>query len=484
MKNKTYRYLAISAIIAILFGFLPVSNGLTRQGAWTLGIFFAALVLWTGLGITWPSLLVLFALGFLPAIGFPNLFLGAFGNSTVAFLLFTFALVYPLSKTSLIRRTTVALITNKIAQKGPWHLIILLITAVTFLGLFMSPTVLMVTFMPFLIDIFKVLKIEKGSKLANMITMAVTFAINLSSGMTAIAHVWPALAIGFYKSATGNNISQLQYMLVGIPIGIIIIAVTLVILKVIYRPEGIDKIDLAGTNKLKDSISKVDTKEKIILSTMILTVFLWVVPGLLKGVLPEFYTLMNGLTTAFPPMLGCLILFVVQVDNKPIMNFGETVTKGISWPSILMTGVASEIGAALTAKPMGIETFLTNVLSPIAKGLPGILLVLFFVTWCILETNFSSTIVTITIVSSVVLSVVGSMSSTNTVNLEALMIVLAIGSAIANMTPAGMAGVNPVPISSGFTTTKDMLIWGGVVAIISIITLTFLGYPLASLIIH
>lgn len=482
MKNKTYLYLIISALITIIIGMFPATNGLTKQGTWTLGIFFAALILWTTLGITWPSILILFALGFLPAIGFTNLFIGAFGNSTVAFLLFTFALVYPLSKTSFVRRTTIALITNRIARKGPWHFVILLFCAVTFLGLFMSPTVLMVTFIPFLLDIFRVLNVEKGSKVGNMITMGVTFCANLSSGMTPIAHVWPTLALGFYNSATHKTITQAQYMIIGIPAGILLLALMILMFKFIYHPDGIEKIDFEGATKLKDSVPKADFKEKVILFSMTLTVILWVVPSLLKSVFPAFYTTMNSLTTAFPPMLGCLILFIVQVDGKSIMNFSETVTKGISWPSILMTGVAAELGTALTAKPMGIENFLTNVLSPIAKGLPSILLVLFFVTWCIIETNFSSTIVTITIVSSVVLSVIASMQS-GSVSLAALMIVLAIGSAIANMTPAGMAGVNPVAISSEYTTTKDMLVWGAVVAVTAIIILTFIAYPLACLIV-
>lgn len=480
LKNKTYRSLLISAIIMVVFGMLPATNGLTKEGTWTLGIFFAALTLWTTLGITWPSLLVLFTLGFLPSIGFTNLFVGAFGNSTVAFLLFTFALVYPLSKTGFVRRVTIALITNKIARKGPWHFVILLFSAATFLGLFMSPTVLMVTFMPFLLDIFDVLNVEKGSKVGNMITMGTTFAINLSSGMTPIAHVWPTLALGFYKSATHSSITQAQYMLVGIPAGIILLALMILTFKFVYKPKDLESIDLEGAAKLKGSVEKADFKEKMVLFAMAITVFLWVVPSLLKSVFPSFYTTINALTTAFPPLLGCLILFIIQVDGKPIMSFAESVTKGISWASIVMTGVAAELGSALTGDAMGIEKFLTNVLGPVAKGLPEILLVLFFVAWCVIETNFSSTIVTITIVSSIVLSVVTSMSNSS-ISLAALMVVLAIGSAIANMTPAGMAGVNPVAISSEYTTAKDMLIWGLVVAVEAIVVLTFLAYPLAGL---
>lgn len=482
-QKKTYISLLVSFLLVLVFGNLfSTGNGLTRQGLWALGIFIAALVMWTTISISWPSLIVLFLIGLLPSVGFQNAFIGTFGNSTVAFLIFTFALVYPLSQTNFIRRCTITLITNPLAKKSPWRFVIFLFVAITFLGLFISPTVLMVTFMPFLIDIFEVLHIEKGSKVGSMITMGTTFCINLSSGMTAIAHVWPTLAIGFYKGATGKEISQLQYMLIGIPIGILIIIGMILIFRFIYRPNDINDINLKEVEKLKGTVKPADRKEKIVLATMLLTVILWVVPSFIKNLLPAIYTTITGWTTAFPPLLGCIILMIVNINGKTILDFNEVTSKGISWASVLMVGVASELGSILTAKPMGIEAWLTNVLSPIAKGLPEILLALFFIVWCVVETNFSSNIVTTTIVSSVAISVISSLSSTsNGINLAAIIALIGFGAAICNMTPAGQAGVNPVAIGTEYTTAKDMLIWGAAFAVISIILMTVIGYPLAKL---
>lgn len=482
-QKKTYISLLVSFLLVLVFGNLfSTGNGLTRQGLWALGIFIAALVMWTTISISWPSLIVLFLIGLLPSVGFQNAFIGTFGNSTVAFLIFTFALVYPLSQTNFIRRCTITLITNPLAKKSPWRFVIFLFAAITFLGLFISPTVLMVTFMPFLIDIFEVLHIEKGSKVGSMITMGTTFCINLSSGMTAIAHVWPTLAIGFYKGATGKEISQLQYMLIGIPIGILIIIGMILIFRFIYRPNDINDINLKEVEKLKGTVKPADRKEKIVLATMLLTVILWVVPSFIKNLLPAIYTTITGWTTAFPPLLGCIILMIVNINGKTILDFNEVTSKGISWASVLMVGVASELGSILTAKPMGIEAWLTNVLSPIAKGLPEILLALFFIVWCVVETNFSSNIVTTTIVSSVAISVISSLSSTsNGINLAAIIALIGFGAAICNMTPAGQAGVNPVAIGTEYTTAKDMLIWGAAFAVISIILMTVIGYPLAKL---
>ena len=34
----------------------------------------------------------------------------------------------------------------------------------------------------------------------------------MSSGMTAIGHVWPTLAMGYYTASTGKDINQFQFM--------------------------------------------------------------------------------------------------------------------------------------------------------------------------------------------------------------------------------------------------------------------------------
>lgn len=55
---------------------------------------------------------------------------------------------------------------------------------------------------------------------------------------------------------------------------------------------------------------------------------------------------------------------------------------------------------------------------------------------------------------------------------------------VSSMTPAGQSTVNTVAIGSGWTTAKSMFIWGGFVAVMAILVLSFVTYPLGSLIIQ
>lgn len=53
-QKKTYLSLLISFLIVLIFGcVIPAANGVTKQGLWALGIFIAALVMWTTISISW-----------------------------------------------------------------------------------------------------------------------------------------------------------------------------------------------------------------------------------------------------------------------------------------------------------------------------------------------------------------------------------------------------------------------------------------------
>lgn len=482
--NKRNVSLILAAIVLAVFYFLPdtsASGGLSHEAFWAVGIFFASLIMWIGVSIDWPSLISMFLIGLLPTYGFSKMLSGSFGNSTVAFLMFTFMLVYPLSQTNFVRRVTVAFITNKVAKKGPWHFVCFLFAAITLIGLFISPSVLFVAFLPFLEDIYKVLDIKKGGKTGNMLMMGTAFCISLSSGMTPIGHVWPTLAMSYYAgSEFGSPISAFQYMAFGVPTGILLVIALILVFKFIYRPDDIKDIDTSKAEALKGTFPKADLREKLIIAIMVLVVFLWISPSLVKNVLPEYYTLINGMTTAMPPLLGCILMFIISIDGKPLLNFKEASTKGVMWGSVLMTAAATIVGATLTNGDLGISAWLSNVMQPVAEHLSPSLLILFFVAWAVIETNFSSNIVTTTVVSSIMLAVLSALPE-GSVCIPAAVCLVGFAAGVCNMTPAGQSTINTVAIGSGWTDSKSMFIWGAVFALLAIIMLTVVGYNLGAI---
>ena len=183
-----------------------------------------------------------------------------------------------------------------------------------------------------------------------------------------------------------------------------------------------------------------------------------------------------------PPLLGCIVLYILKDDGERIMSFREVTTKGILWGSVLMTGAATWLGSCLTNEEVGISAWLTDSLEPLTAAMPITVMILFFMTWAIVETNFSSNIVTTTVVSAVALSVLTVLPE-GTVSVGAVLAMVGFAASICNMTPAGQSTINTVAIGSGWTNAKSMFIWGGIFAVMAILVLTFVGYPLGALII-
>jgi sodium-dependent dicarboxylate transporter 2/3/5 len=66
------------------------------------------------------------------------------------------------------------------------------------------------------------------------------------------------------------------------------------------------------------------------------------------------------------------------------------------------------------------------------------------------------------------------------ISVGAVLAMVGFSAAICNMTPAGQSTINTVAIGSGWTDAKSMFVWGGVFALLAIVVLTFVGYPLGA----
>ena len=288
--NTIFRITIISicTLIAFCGRFIPSFGGLSQDAIGVLSIFVASIVLWLTIGIDWPSILCILALGFIDTLGFSNVLIKSFGNATFIFLLFTFVLTYALSKTCLIKKIAVGFVSTKIARKNGYFFISLFLLAVLFLGLFISPSVLFVVILPILEEIFKVANIEKGDKVAKVMMMGLGFTVSLSSGMTPIAHVFPILAM----SAAGITISPIFYTLFAFPVGFISFILMLLVLLLIIKPD-VSKFKDIEIDKIKENIPKINKNDIITLIVFIVVILLWVIPSLFKDISPEFYNAIN-----------------------------------------------------------------------------------------------------------------------------------------------------------------------------------------------
>lgn len=474
--NKIYRAIIIPICIILCFvgQFIPSVGGFSSEAFGVLFIFIGVLILWLTIGIDWPSLLCLLSLGFINSYGFAKVITSSFGNTTFAFLLFTFVCTYALSKTSLIRRVAISFVNFKLAKKNIYFFTFFFLLACLLLGLFISPTVLFVILLPILNEILDILKIEKSSRIAKILMLGLGFSVSISSGMTPIAHVFPVLAI----NAAGLQVSTFAYMGIAIPAGLILFLIMYFMLILFIRPD-IKELNYSEVEKLKEQLPKINKKDVIVLSIFIVVLLLWIIPSLFEYIYPPFYETFNTFGIVMPALLGSLSLCIIRVDNEPIIKIDDAFKNGVPWSSLIMCAATLALGDAIKADSIGIISYLQTNLGPALNALPGIALLIIFACWAAIQTNLSSNMVTATLVGTVASTVL--LSTTSQVNLTATICIVGMLSSFAFATPPSMPHIAIISASESCT-TKDVFIYGGILMIFSIIVSLLISYPLGLLI--
>jgi len=469
--------IAVSMIFILFFKYLPAPAGLSTAAMQVVGIFIGVLIMWMTISIDWPSMLCLAALAFVPGISMNSILSSGMGNATFAFLMFTFMCTYTLSQTPFIRRCAIAFLTTKTAQKGPWRFVILYFACVLFLGSFTSPTVLAVIMIAITEEIFDVLGLEKGDKAADMMMMGMIFCTSVAAGMTPIAHVFPLMAMGYYTTASGITISYAEYMAMGVPAGLIMAVIMVVMFRFVLKPDlsAIKSLDISG---LKDQLPPMGRKEKYSLLIFFGVVALWVVPGVVRPWLPEVYNYINSFGTAMPPLLGAVAMAIVTVDGQPLLNFKDATGKGIPWASLIMVSATLALGSVMTNADIGLTAWISDKIAPVTAGMGVMGMVFLFALWAAVQTNFSSNMVTVTVVCAIALPIT---MATAGINPAAVASIIGMMASFAFATPPAMATI-VFAIGSGWTSTSQMAKYGFLLMVAGVLVACGVAYPIAAMV--
>lgn len=442
---------------------LPSLFGLSVEGMQVLGIFLGAVILWLFVDITWPSVLALMALSLVPGVTTNAVLSASFGNATIWFLVFSFLITFTLSETGFLRRLALAFLNSRLARRGEWAFILMFLLAVLALGSFIAPTVTFLLFFALHKEVVTALDVKPGSALARALMVGTACVTSISCAMTPIAHTFPLMALGFHQTATGEVISYASYLKIGLPVGVVLFVLTYALLYLglqnKVRAEGIDiaKLDL----KKPGPLSMGEVFSALVFVLVIIT---W----LLTGLFPKGLKAVNALGTAWPAMAGVVLLAAVPIKNKPVLDIKKGFEKGVSWASILLCAAALALGKYVSEEGYGITALIGQGLSPLATrlGISGTLLIVIAAT--ILMTNFMSNIVTTTVMYNVSAAILATLAlSLPGVPFQTSAILVGLCASLAFATPPAIAHI-ALAAGSDWASPKDMLAYGGLLAVISI----------------
>ena len=460
MSIKKIIIFLIGCFFLFAFPVLGLPLALSADAMIMVGIFIGAIIMWLGVDVGWPSLLVLFSLTQLSDVSISSVISASLGNNTIAFLIFSCVLTYALSSSGLLARIARWFISLNIATKSPWLFALMYFTSILVIGSFIAPTVLFVLYFSLVKEIYKVNCLTPGHSYAKMLMIGTAIMTSISCAMTPIAHTFPLMAIGFYESATGEAINWLKYMAIGIPAGLCAAALTFGALYLGFRKK-IAHLCLSVYNEK----TKITKNEIISLVVFLAVVIMWLVSGLF----PNFMPILKTWTTTIPPIFGICILCLFGV-----LNFNDALKNGVPWTSIILCASTLAVGKWLTADSLGITAAIGNAMSNVITTTSPFMMIFIVAAFAIIMTNLMSNIVTTTVAYNLLTPII---ISTGVISPMLSTILIGMGASMAYATPPAIAHV-ALAAGSDYCDSKDMLKYGGIVSIGSIIFVALFGFLL------
>ncbi|GAA4963516.1 DASS family sodium-coupled anion symporter [Algibacter aquimarinus] len=393
---------------------------------------------------------------------------GANYGSPIVFLFFGgFVLALALEKVNLHKRIALNII--KKTGTTPNKVILGFMIATAFMSMWISNTASTVVMLPIAISVIKLLIDDedgfskKDQNFALSVMLGIAFSANAGGIATVIGTPPNSVLIGLLENEYSIEVSFFKWMLMGVPFSIILITIIyFVLVKWMFPNRGL--VFNTSKNVINDELEKLGKmsgKEKQVLITFSVIVFLWVFRSLINSIIPSL-----GLTDTMISILGALALFTIPFNIKTgdfILKWNDT--EKLAWGILILFG-----GGLALAKGMSS----TGIVDLVATGISNSnISILIMATLLIILMLFMTELMSNVALTAVLVPVVAGIAIGLEVPILHLLIPVTIASSCAFMLPMATPP-NAIVFASGYVKVSQMAKVGIVINLIAVALLVLL----------
>lgn len=326
------KILSAAAVLGILvfMWLFPAGNiGLSRSGALTLGLLIATIATIVTellpIGLTcFLSISMMILLKIVPA---PSDAFSGFTNHAIYFVMISFGLSSAFSKTPLANRL-IAFLTRIFGSK-PTHILFAFMISAAILSSVASNVATIILFIDITIPFLSVYKNEHDKKMSGKSFMIGLPIAAVFGGMMTPAGNAANLLIIEYLVHTGVNINFLQWMGMGIPIGLFGVVLAWLIITKVYPPVALDEAEIEEHLSFNDMPAKISRSEKYVLVVFMAMFILWIA-GTWIPFLQVTAVAIVGLACLCIPNIGVIKWndYLNTINLTPIILLGTMLTFG------------------------------------------------------------------------------------------------------------------------------------------------------------
>ena len=287
--------------------------------------------------------------------------------------------------------------------------------------------------------------------------LAIAYGASIGGAATLIGSPPNAVLAGIAESELGIQIGFLEWMLVGVPLAALFLAITWILLIISLRPQ-IDR-EPGRADVIDRQLAELGTMtigERRVLAVFALVAGSWVLrPFVIEPVFPF-------VTDAMIAIAGAILVFMVPVDGERLLDWEYTAR--VPWGVLLLLGAGFSIarGFQITDLDEVVAAYITGFGVTELAGM-----VLLLCTGVMLLTNVTSNTATAALFMPIAISIASAIG----VPPLTLMATAAFAASFAFMLPVATAP-NAIVFGTGYMTIPEMVKIGVLLTLPAILTIT------------
>lgn len=338
-----------------------------------------------------------------------------------------------------------------------------------FISAWMSNTATAAMLLPVGLSLVAFMESEGGVSprygMALMLAMAYGCSVG---GMATIVGTPPnVIAVGMVNEFVGVQITFVEWMTFGVPISLLLMVFLVVYMNRIGA-RGVGEVPGAERIIAERKAALGDWKrgEKNVLAAFLITVTLWIVPGLLALVLGAGHPVASTVSAAVPisvaAIAGAALLFVMPIDRRRRSTITWSEAARIDWGTVLL------FGGGLALGQMAFRTGLAEALGTGITSTLGVSsLVALTLTSAVFATTMSETMSN-TAAANIAIPVVISIAQAAGVNPIAPAVAASLAACVSVTLPVSTPP-NAIVYSSGKVPLTKMIRYGIVMDLVAIV---------------
>lgn len=344
LNKKALVGILAAVVLLAAAAVIPVSGDVTREGLYSLAIFFSAIIMWIcdSLPMCVTSFILIFIMPLFGVTDLNSVFSG-FGGSAFFFAIATFAVSIALEKTSVPLRICYAL--TKWSKGNPKKLVIAMLFACAVTSAIMSNLSTTIIYLSLSLALLRANRCEPlKSNLGRCLMIGIPAAAGCG-GLITPAGTPGNLLIMDLLATQGIHLSFLQWIILFAPLSLITILICGLWATAIFKPETIGENAIKTLNdKLRES-GQLKSDEKKTIAIIFVMLVCWFL-GTWISVLNVTLVAVAGMTALFFP-------------GVQVVTWDE-IAKKTNWNLVFTIGAVGVLIGGMTAT--GIMDYMVNTL--------------------------------------------------------------------------------------------------------------------------